>query len=183
MIVSSRGTACLWDKILQVILDVGEYEILSSVDLGRNEYKLWMLFCSANLGKSRVTYGSEDSGGLSLRDASFGKPRACAKGLSPQAMLIPDAKAAVDKEWETLEKVLEWQLTKVRNKKEVIDEARKECKTVHFASFMDICHLKISELEPTFQKYKAKLYFEVTLKKMIQALVVLRWTILDRVQN
>ena len=39
-----------------------------------------------------------------------------------------------------------WQLTKVRNKtKEVIDEARKEGKTVHFASLMDICHLKIPE--------------------------------------
>ena len=35
---------------------------------------------------------------LSLRDASLGKPRECAKYLSPQAMVIPDAKAAVDKE-------------------------------------------------------------------------------------
>ena len=47
------------------------------------EYKLRMLFCSANLGKPRVTYGSEDSGSLSLRDASLGKPRICAKDLSP----------------------------------------------------------------------------------------------------
>ena len=43
-----------------------------------------------------------------------------------QAMKIPEAKAAVDKEWEKLEKILAWQLTKVRNKKEVIGEARKE---------------------------------------------------------
>ena len=35
----------------------------------------------------------------------------------PQAFKIPDAKAAVDKEWETLEKITAWQLTKVRNKK------------------------------------------------------------------
>ena len=35
----------------------------------------------------------------------------------PQAMKIPDAKAAVDKEWEKLEKIQAWQLTKVRNKK------------------------------------------------------------------
>ena len=34
-----------------------------------------MLFCSAGLGEPRVTYGSEDSGDLSLRDASHGKPR------------------------------------------------------------------------------------------------------------
>ena len=46
------------------------------------------------------------------------------------------------------------QLTKVRNKREVIDEAKKEGKTVHFASLMDLCHLKNSELEPKFQKYK-----------------------------
>ena len=50
-------------------------------------------------------------------------------------MKIPDAKAAVEKEWKKLEKIPAWQLTKVRNKKEVIEEAKKECKTVHFASF------------------------------------------------
>ena len=48
----------------------------------------------------------------------------------PQAK-IPEAKAAVDKECENLEKIPAWQMTKVRNKKEVIDEARKQSKTVH----------------------------------------------------
>ena len=42
----------------------------------------------------------------------------------PQVMKTPDATAAVDKEWEKLEKIPAWQLTKVRNKKEVIAEAR-----------------------------------------------------------
>ena len=42
----------------------------------------------------------------------------------PQAMKIPAAKAAVDKEWAKLEKNSAWNLTKVRNKSEVIDEAR-----------------------------------------------------------
>ena len=41
-----------------------------------------------------------------------------------QAMKIPEAKAAVDKECEKLEKISAWNLTKVRSKKEVIDEAR-----------------------------------------------------------
>ena len=51
----------------------------------------------------------------------------------PQAMKIPDAKAAVEKNnGKKLEKIPAWQLTKVRNKKEVIDEARNEGKTVHF---------------------------------------------------
>ena len=60
----------------------------------------------------------------------------------PQAMKIPAAKAAVDKEWEKLEKIPTWNLTKVRSKKEVIDEARTKGARVHFASLMDICHLK-----------------------------------------
>ena len=44
----------------------------------------------------------------------------------PQAMKIPAAKAAVEIEWGTLEKIPAWQLTKVRNKNEVIAEARNE---------------------------------------------------------
>ena len=51
----------------------------------------------------------------------------------PQAMRIPEAKAAVEKEWEKLEKIPAWQLTKVRNKKELIDEARTKGIKVHFA--------------------------------------------------
>ena len=39
----------------------------------------------------------------------------------PQAMKIPAAKAAVDKEWEKLEKIPAWGLTKVRSKKKVIE--------------------------------------------------------------
>ena len=63
----------------------------------------------------------------------------------PQAVKIPAAKAAVDKEWEKLEKISAWNLTKVRSKKEVIDEARTTGAKVHFASLMDTCHLKNAE--------------------------------------
>ena len=66
---------------------------------------------------------------------------------TPQDMKIPAAKAAVDKECEKLEKISAWILTKVRSKKEVIDEARTKGAKVHFASLMDICHLKNAELE------------------------------------
>ena len=72
----------------------------------------------------------------------------------PQAMKFPAAKAAVDKEWERLEKIPAWDLTKVRSKLEVIDEARTKGAKVHFASLMDICHLKNAELEVKHQKYK-----------------------------
>ena len=74
--------------------------------------------------------------------------------ILPQAMKIPAAKAAVDKEWEKLEKISAWNLTKVRSKKEVIDEARTSGATVHFASLMDICHLKNAKFERKCQKYK-----------------------------
>ena len=58
------------------------------------------------------------------------------------AMKIPYANAAVDKEWEKLEKLPAWQMTDVKNKKEVILEAQKEQRTVHFATIMEICHFK-----------------------------------------
>ena len=74
----------------------------------------------------------------------------------PQAMKIPAAKAAVDKEWEKLEKISAWNLTKVKSKKQVIEEARTSGATVHFASLMDICHLKNAELEAKHQKYKGR---------------------------
>ena len=71
-------------------------------------------------------------------------------------MKIPAAKAAVDKKWEKLEKIPAWDLTKVRSKKEVIDEARTKGAKVHFASLMDICHLKNAELEVKHQKFKGR---------------------------
>ena len=74
----------------------------------------------------------------------------------PQAMKIPAAKAAVDKQWENLEKISAWNLMKVRSKKEVIDEAKTSGAAVHFAPLMDICHLKNAELEAKHQKYKGR---------------------------
>ena len=56
-------------------------------------------------------------------------------------------KAAVDKEWEKLEKIVALDLPKGRSKSEVIDDGRTKGAKVHFASLMDICHLKIAELE------------------------------------
>ena len=73
-----------------------------------------------------------------------------------QAMKIPAAKEAVDKEWEKLEKISAWNLTKVKSKKQVIDEARKKGEKVHLASLMDICHFKNAELETKHQKYKGR---------------------------
>ena len=57
-------------------------------------------------------------------------------------MKIPDAKAAVDKEWKKLETIPAWQLDKVKSKKMFFLEAQLDKKKVHFATLMDICHLK-----------------------------------------
>ena len=72
----------------------------------------------------------------------------------PQTLKIPAAKPSVDKEWEKLEKISAWNLTKVRSKKEVIDEARTKGAKVHFPSLIHICHLKNAELETKHQEYK-----------------------------
>ena len=55
-----------------------------------------------------------------------------------------------------IEKISAWNLTKVKSKKQVIDEARASGGTVHFASSMDICHLKNAELEAKHQKYQGR---------------------------
>ena len=73
----------------------------------------------------------------------------------PQAIKIPAGKAAVDKEWEKLEKISAWNLTKVKSKKKVIDEARTSGATVHFASIMDKSS-ENAELEAERQKYKGR---------------------------
>ena len=55
-----------------------------------------------------------------------------------------------------MKKIPAWDKTKVRNKSEVIDEARTKGIKVHFASLMDLCHLKSAELETKHQKYKGR---------------------------
>ena len=55
-----------------------------------------------------------------------------------------------------MEKFSAWNLAKVRSKSEVIDESRTSGATVHYASLMDMCHLKKTELEAKHQKYKGR---------------------------
>ena len=49
-----------------------------------------------------------------------------------------------------------WQESQSSNKKEVIEETPPPPKKNNrsFATLMDLCHLKNSELDKTFQKYK-----------------------------
>ena len=82
----------------------------------------------------------------------------------PQAMKIPAAKAAVDKEWEKLEMIPAWDLTKVRNKSEVIDEAR--TKDIKSSFFITDGHLSFEECRiggNSTKNTKVEWYFEAIL--------------------
>ena len=76
----------------------------------------------------------------------------------PQAVKIPDAKGAVDKEQRMGEarKVASVAIDQNKEEKEVVLEAQRENIRVHFAALMDICHLKHAELEPMYQKHKGR---------------------------
>ena len=68
----------------------------------------------------------------------------------------PQQKQQWIKNGKKLEKIPVRDKTKVRNKSDVIDGARKEGRKVHFASLMDLCQLKNAELETKHQKYKGR---------------------------
>ena len=52
----------------------------------------------------------------------------------------------------------------------MIDEARTSGAKVHFASLMDMCHLKNAELEQNTKNTKVELFSEVILYKTILGL-------------
>ena len=59
-----------------------------------------------------------------------------------KAQSIPRARAAVDKEWDALASLPAWDLSRVKSNAQVIAEARKAGRTVHFGSLMDLYHEK-----------------------------------------
>ena len=62
-----------------------------------------------------------------------------------------------------LEKISAWNLTKVRSKKEVIDEARTTGTTVHFASLMDMSSEKLLNWRQSTKNTKVELFSAVIL--------------------
>ena len=76
----------------------------------------------------------------------------------PKGMKSPDAKAAVDKEWEKARRVasVESGENEERDRGHSLDAPR-EKKRVHSAILMDICHPKNAELEPKHQIYKGRI--------------------------
>ena len=74
----------------------------------------------------------------------------------PQVMKLPDAKAAVDKEWKNTRDDPSVEFGKSQEQKEGSSGATKRQKESPLCTLMDICHLKNAELEPKLQKYKGR---------------------------
>ena len=66
----------------------------------------------------------------------------------PQAMKIPDAKAAVRKEWEKVEKLPAWQLTKVKSKRGGHSKAQKKENNSPLLLWWTLVISRNAELEP-----------------------------------
>ena len=62
-----------------------------------------------------------------------------------------------------MHKTLAWEPTKVRNKKEVMDEAMTSGAKVHFASLMNKSHLKMLNWRQSSKSTEVELYPEVVL--------------------
>ena len=76
-----------------------------------------------------------------------------------KALQIPEAKAALDKEWNKLKDKKAWLVETVSEKRDIQEKAKREGKKVHFGALMDLCHLKHAELAAEFQKYKGRVVF------------------------
>ena len=116
-VVSSRGTAYLWQNSSSNPKKSGEYEILSSVNLGREKYELRMWFWSANFGNRELL--------MVLRDACLGKPRSTNKESFIPSIVDSRCKGDIGKGMKGGHKE--------RTQKQKI-------RKVHFAALMDIRH-------------------------------------------
>ena len=69
----------------------------------------------------------------------------------------------MDKEWEKLEKISAWNLTKVKSKETVIDEARTSGRYSSFRIINGHLSSENAELEAKHQKYKGRVFSAVIL--------------------
>ena len=132
-VVLSRGTAYLWDKILQVSLKIRGVRDTLKCELGKKEVWTPNVVLISELRESRVTCGSEDSGDLSLKDACLGKPRSMNK-----RSFIP---SNVDSRWKS---------DNGKGMKGGHKEGtqKQKVRKVHFVALMDIRHMQKDKYIP-----------------------------------
>ena len=73
--------------------------------------------------------------------------------LIPQAMKIPDAKAAIDEEWDKSKKLPAWQEAKVKSNKEFFEQTHEE-KILFILLGSWTMSSNFFELEKKFQQYR-----------------------------
>ena len=76
-----------------------------------------------------------------------------------EAMKIPEARAAIQAEWDKLVKQRCWVVESVREYQEVKDEAIAQGRTVHFGRIDPRCMRKHSELDKQFHKRKGRIIY------------------------
>ena len=74
----------------------------------------------------------------------------------PQAMKIPDAKAAMDKDMGKTRETASAAIIQSNEQKRSRSGSTKKENVSPFATLMDICHIKNAELEPKYQKYRGR---------------------------
>ena len=72
---------------------------------------------------------------------------------------LPKAKKAVDEEWTKLEKKRAWLYDTVREYEDVRKEHEQNGNETHFGDLLRLCHVKHSELEAKFHRYKGRVVF------------------------
>ena len=58
---------------------------------------------------------------------------------------LSEASAPVDTEWDKLKNLPAWHESLVRNKQKITEEAQNYVKTVHVATLLDLCHLRMQK--------------------------------------
>lgn len=78
--------------------------------------------------------------------------------LIEKAIGVPNAKKALDDEWDNLLGEGAWDSNTVREK-DFIKNAKQKDKTLHFGTLMDLCHIKHAELSKEKPRYKGRVVF------------------------
>ncbi len=74
----------------------------------------------------------------------------------PDALKIPEGRAAIKKEWDKLENLPAWDVNKVKPRAEVQEKGQASEVTTHFGTVVPLCHIKNSELGEEFWSYKGR---------------------------
>lgn len=112
------------------------------------------------IGEAAAPPGSHQD---NIQDRGYASPTYCAFVHQPipikQALQIPEAKAALTKEWDKLDTLPAFDYCKVRELRDVQNASRASGQAVHIGDLMELCHKKHAELAPAWWQYKGRIVF------------------------